>query len=297
MAAKDNITGNAAIQAKAREIDFVTQFGRNWQHLADILGIVRPVKKAPGTVLKSKTAQGSVESGKVGEGEEIPYSKFQVKEKDYGPIVVEKFAKAVSVESIAEHGYDVAVQLTDDEFLFQLTENVTGRFYEYLNGGTLKGEHATWQMALAMAKGEVENKFKKLHRSATAVVGFANVLDVYEYVGMKDVTVQNAFGFQYVKDFMGYKTVFLLSDAEIKRGTVIATPANNIVLYYVDPSESDFAKAGLQFTVAGETNLVGFHTQGNYSTAVSECFAITGVTLFAEYQDAIAVMTVKKKAE
>ena len=39
---------------------------------------------------------------------------------------------------------------------------------------------------------------------------------------------------------------------------------------------------------SGETNLIGFHTQGNYNTAVSEAFAIMGLTLFAEYIDAIA---------
>ena len=88
---------------------------------------------------------------------------------------------------------------------------------------------------------------------------------------------------------MGYSTVFLLSDEEIKRGRVIATPVENIVLYYIDPADSDFARAGLDYRTDGETNLVGFHVQGNYSTAVSESFAIMGMTLFAEYQDGIAV--------
>ena len=90
---------------------------------------------------------------------------------------------------------------------------------------------------------------------------------------------------------MGFNTVFLLSDSEIPRGKVIATPVDNIVLYYVDPSDSDFARAGLSYTVSGETNLIGFHTQGNYSTAVSEAFAIMGMVLFAEYLDAISVIT------
>ena len=94
---------------------------------------------------------------------------------------------------------------------------------------------------------------------------------------------------QYIKNFMGYSTVFLLSDDEIKRGRVIATPVENIVLYYIDPADSDFARAGLDYRTDGETNLVGFHVQGNYSTAVSESFAIMGMTLFAEYQDGIAV--------
>lgn len=64
-----------------------------------------------------------------------------------------------------------------------------------------------------------------------------------------------------------------------------------IFLYYVDPSTSDFARAGLSYTTDGETNLISFHTEGNYHTAVSESFAIMGMTLFAEYIDAIAVIS------
>lgn len=291
MAAKNNLIKTADIQVTAREIDFVTRFERNWEHLREILGIMRPIKKQPGAILKSKYAEGSLADGNVGEGEEIPYSKFTVKEKEYAEMTIEKYAKAVSIESIKDHGYENAVQMTDDEFLFQLTTMVTGRFYDYLNTGTLTATETTFQMALAMAKGLVENKFKMMHRTATGVVGFVNILDVYEYIGAADITIQNQFGFQYIKDFMGFNTIFLLSEGEIQRGRIIATPVENIVLYYVDPNESDFVRAGLVYTVSGETNLIGFHTQGNYNTAVSEAFAIMGLTLFAEYIDAIAVVS------
>ena len=292
MPAKTNLIMTNDIQVTAREIDFVTRFERNWQHLRDILGIMRPIKKQPGAVLKSKYAEGTLQSGNVGEGEEIPYSKFTVKEKNYAEMTIEKYAKAVSIEAIKDHGYENAVQMTDDEFLFQLQTDVTGRFYNYLKTGTLTSTETTFQMALAMAKGRVENKFKQMHRNVTGVVGFVNILDVYEYLGAAEITIQNQFGFQYMKDFMGFNTIFLLSDSEIPRGQVIATPVENIVLYYVDPNESDFARAGLVYTVSGETNLIGFHTQGNYHTAVSEAFAVMGLTLFAEYIDAIAVITI-----
>lgn len=292
MPAKTNLITTNDIQVTAREIDFVTRFERNWEHLRDILGIMRPIKKQPGAVLKSKYAEGTLQSGKVGEGEDIPYSKFAVKEKPYAEMTIEKYAKAVSIEAIKDHGYENAVQMTDDEFLFQLQTNVTSRFYDYLKTGTLTSTETTFQMALAMAKGRVENKFKQMHRNVTGVVGFVNILDVYEYLGAAEITIQNQFGFQYMKDFMGFNTIFLLSDSEIPRGQVIATPVENIVLYYVDPNESDFARAGLVYTVSGETNLIGFHTQGNYHTAVSEAFAVMGLTLFAEYIDAIAVITI-----
>lgn len=293
MAAKENLITTNDIQVTAREADFVTRFERNWEHLRDILGIMRPIRKQPGAVLKSKYAEGTLENGKVGEGEDIPYSKFTVKEKTYAEMDIEKFAKGVSIEAIKDHGYENAVQMTDDEFLFQLQSDVTKRFYDYLNTGTLTSTESTFQMALAMAKGKVLNKFKTMHRTVTDVVGFVNVLDVYKYLGAAEITVQNVFGFQYIQNFMGYRVIFLLGDDEIEQGKVIATPVENINMYYVDPGDSDFSRAGLVYTTgAGETNLIGFHTQGNYNTAVSEAFAIMGLTLFAEYIDGIAVVTV-----
>lgn len=290
--AKENLIVTSDIQVTARELDFVTRFANSWEHLREIMGIMRPVKKQPGSILKSKYVEGTLLSGVVGEGEAIPYSNFKVKEKEYAEMTIEKFSKAVSIEAIKDHGYENAVQMTDDQFLFELQTNVTARFYDYLNTGSLTSTQATFQMAMAMAKGNVLNKFKQMHKTVTGVVAFVNVLDVYEYLGTADISVQTRFGFTYLKDFMGYNTVFLLSDDEIARGKVIATAVDNIVLYYVDPADSDFAKAGLKYTTDNVTGLIGVHTQGNYGTAVSEMFAILGLTLFAEYLDGIAVVTV-----
>ena len=137
MPAKENLIMTADVQVTARELDFVSRFEQNWEHLREILGIMRPIKKVPGAVLKSKYAEGTLESGLVGEGEDIPYSKFTVKEKPYAEMTIEKYAKAVSIEAIKDHGYENAVAMTDDQFLFELQTNVTSRFYDYLNTGEL----------------------------------------------------------------------------------------------------------------------------------------------------------------
>lgn len=183
MAAKTNLTMTADVQVAAREIDFVTRFARNWEHLRDVLGIMRPIRKEPGAVLKSKTASVTLQSGAVGEGEDIPYCKATVTEKPYAEMTVEKYAKAVSIESIKDYGYDTAVAMTDDAFLFELQTSVTNRFYTFLNTGSMTSTETTWQRALAMAKGGVINKFKKMHRTATGVVGFVNVLDLAQEIG------------------------------------------------------------------------------------------------------------------
>ncbi len=289
-AAHENLIKSADIQLETRKIDFVTQFARNWQALQDIMGITRPIRKQNGTDLTSKYAEGTLQSGDVPEGEFIPRSHFTVKEKHYAKIKVEKYAKEVSIEAVHEHGYDAAVNMTDEEFLVQLQENVSTRFYDYLKTGEMTFEEKTFQMAFAMAMGKVKDKFKAMHRSVTGIAVFVNTLDLYAYLGSSEITIQNAFGFSYLENFLGAEKTFISS--EIPRGKMIATPLNNIVSYYVDPADSDFAKMGLSYTTDGVTNLIGFAVQGDYDRATSVSYALMGFTLFAEYIDAIAVVTI-----
>lgn len=284
--------GTGASAVTAREVDFVTRFGQNWDALRDILGIMRPIKKAPGTKLTAVTATVALESGAVNPGNVIPYSKVTTTETAYADITIEKYAKAVPIEDVSKYGAEIAIEKSDEAFLNQLQSGVLGKFYTFLNTGSLTGSAATWQAALALAKGKVIDKFNKMRKTATNVVGFANVLDFYGYLGAAEVTVQTMFGLTYVQNFMGYSTLFLLSDPDVAPGTVIATPVENIDLYYIDPNDADFRKLGLDYTVQGETNLIGFHANGNYSTAVGESFALMGMALWAEYLDGIAKITV-----
>lgn len=289
-AAHENLIKSADIDVTARKIDFVTQFARNWQALQDIMGITRPIEKPNGTELTSKYAEGTLESGNVGEGEFIPRSHFTVKEKPYGKITVEKYAKEVSLEAVAEHGEEAAINMTDEEFLVELQEMVSGRFYAYLKTGTMTFEEKTFQMAFAMALGKVKDKFKKMHRNVTGIAVFVNTLDLYAYLGSSEITMQTAFGFTYLKNFLGAELTFVSS--EIPRGQMIATPINNIVSYYVNPQNSGFAKLGLNYTTDGVTNLIGFAVKGDYDRATGVSYALMGFLLFAEYIDAIAVVTI-----
>lgn len=283
---------NAYTNITAREIDFVSRFTSNWDALRTILGIMRPIRKAPGTQLASYKASVALEDGNVPAGAVIPYSKATVEKVAYDNLTIEKYAKAVPIEDVEKYGAAIAVQKSDEEFLNVLQNTVLTRFYTFLNTGSLTESVGTWQMALAMAKGKVLDKFQQMRKTVSSVVGFANVLDFYEYLGNAQITVQTAFGLTYVQNFMGYSTLFLLSAPDVERGKVIALPVENIDLYYIDPSDSEFAQLGLDYTVQGETSLIGFHANGNYSTAVGESFAIMGMALWAEYLDGIAVITV-----
>ncbi len=288
--AKENLTTTAQINVRAREIDFVTRFASTWQALYEILGIMRPIEKVPGTQLKSYRASAILEDGAVGEGEEIPYSLTNVEEVYYEDLELEKYAKAVSVEAVNKYGAANAITRTDAAFRNELVGKVMDRFYTFLQTGTLTSTETTLQMAISMAIGLVKDKFKKMRKDATQIVVFVNTLDVYRYIGTANISIQSAFGLQYVKNFLGADVMIISS--EIPAGKVFATPFENIDLYYINPANSDFRQLGLDFTTDGITNLIGFHSQGKYSHAIGESFALMGMKLWAEYLDGIANITI-----
>ena len=297
-APREGLTNSTQYTVPAREVDFVTRFALNWDALREILGIMRPIRKTPGTKLVSYKASvdGDLKGGTtVAEGEVIPLTKLKVEPVAYSDIEFAKHARIVSIEAVAKYGATVAVQRTDEAFLTAIQNEILSAFYKFMLTGSLTLTETTWQRALAMAKGKVLEKFAGMDRDVTEVVGFANILDAYDYLGDKDITVQSIFGLNYLKDFLGYRTVFLLPEKYIEKGKVVAIPVENIDLYYIDPADSEFAALGLNFRVAGEQNqpnLIGVHVEGDYSRVTGDMTAIYGMKLWAEYIDGIAIATV-----
>ena len=290
MAVTSNTTTTTNFQINPKEIDFVTRFESTWEALREILNIARPVRKQLGTKLVANKAEVTLQSGAVAEGDEVPLSVANVTPVAYADIVLEKFRKRVTAESVAKYGAEVAVQKTDDAFLNELTGTVMDRFYAFAQTGTLTGNYDTFQMAVSMAITMVKDKFKKLHLNYSDIVVFVNTLDVGRYLGATEISMQTQNGIEYFKDFLGARTVIVSS--EIPEGKVIAIPADNMVLYYIDPSDGGFSALGLNYTTGNtETNLIGVHKEGVYGRVSGDTHAVMGMTLFAEYLDGIAVIS------
>lgn len=280
----------------AREKDFVFQFETQWDLLRTILGIVRPIKKEAGTSLAYYTAErvGNL-NGPATEGQATTPTEYQVKKAGTYDLELERYEKAVTADAVQKYGSALAIEMTDKEFLSDLQLVVMNRFYEFLKLGTLVGEQSTWQRCIAIAQGSVINRAAAVHKTVNGLVGFIGIMDLYDYLGDKEITIQTAFGLQYVKDFLGFKVLFLLPSTVLD-GKVICTPINNMIDYYVDPSNEDFKKLGLDYTVTGETNLIGVHMDADYKYGTGSTFALMGFTLFAERIDLISVITLNKSA-
>lgn len=291
MAVTDNTTTTAQITIQAKEIDLANRFTATWEALTEIMGIMRPIRRTPGTKLVSSKASVELQDGAVAEGDEVPLSQATVEPVAFKDLVLKKYRKRVTAEAVEKYGAAVAVQKTDDALLNELQGVVLDEFYAFALTGTLTGNEDTFQMAVSMAIGMVKDKFKKMRLNYGQVVVFANTLDVHRYLGATAISTQTSNGVEYLKNFLGADV--LIASSEIPEGKVVAIPADNIVLYYIDPADGDFAALGLEYTTGvGETNLIGVHKEGVYGRASGDTHVLMGMVMWAEYLDAIAVITI-----
>ena len=104
------LTVTTDFEVEARKNDFVTVFAQNWNALREIMGVTRPIRKEPGTVLKAYRATLALEDGNVAEGAEIPLSKAHVEEVAHADLKVQKYGKGISLEDVDKYGPEIAIE-------------------------------------------------------------------------------------------------------------------------------------------------------------------------------------------
>lgn len=285
MAAENNLIKNSDL-ARARQIDFVSQFGYNTKKLMELLGVMRLIPKQAGTLLKRHTVVGELLDGNVAEGDIIPLSKYNTVETPLKEITLGKWRKATSAEAILDKGYDQAVDETSDKMLADIQSRIRTNIIGSL---TIEGQPtasgATTQAALADAWGKLANIFEN---DAVESVYFLNPVDVASYLATAQITIQNAFGFSYVENFLGLGTVILNSG--ITPGTFKATAKQNMVGYYVPANESDLAKA-FDF-VSDETGLIAVHEYADYDRLTADSTFLSGIEIFADNEGGVIAGTI-----
>lgn len=290
MAVTENTITTENFELQAKAVDLADRFDANWDTLREILGIMQPIRKTPGTRLVSYKATVTMNETPHVEGDEVPLSSVSLTEVAHKDLSLKPDRKRVTAEAVAKYGAKLAVQRTDDAFLNEIQGGILDEFYAFALTGTLKESYDTFQMAVSMAVAMVKDKFKKMRLNYGQVAVFVNTLDVGRYQGSAAVTMQTKAGIEYIKDFAGVDTMIVSS--EIPEGTVVAIPVDNIILYYIDPSDADFQELGLNYqTGFGETNLIGVAKTAEYGRVSGETHVLHGITLWAEYLDAIAVNT------
>ncbi len=291
MSVTPNTTTSENINVDKKVIDFVERFNMNWNAFREIVDIMRPIKKPLGTRLRSYRVDITRGGGQAAEGDEVELSQAEVSEVAHKDLSLTPDRMRVTAQAVEKYGPDIAVQKTYDAFLNKIQGDVMSEFYEFALTGELTGSEKTFQMAVSMAVAKVKDKFKKMHLNYGNIVVFANTLDVGRYLGSAQISTQTKNGIEYLKNFLGAET--LIVSSEIPEGTVVAIPADNIVLYYVDPADEGFSELGLDYyTGDSEYALIGAHREGVYGRVSGDTHILYGLTLWAEYLDAIAVITI-----
>ena len=275
--------------SKVREVDFVAQFAHNsLAKLIEVLGVTRKIPMQEGTTLYMYTTSGTLQTSSVSEGDVIPLSQYQRNKTAVGEMTLQKYRKATTAEAIMKSGYDEAVNQTDAALLLDVQKKVRTDFFSLLNGTITSSTSVSGvglQKALAAAWAQLQIKFEDDTASA---VYFLNPLDVGDYLGTASVTIQEAFGMQYIENFLGLGTVILSS--QITQGTFVATAKENIILYYLSMNGDIAGKFGLSVDDLG---VIGakFDIPTN-DRAQLESLLMSGIQFFVEYAAGVVKGTI-----
>lgn len=269
--------------AKVREVDFVERFtGSILRKLIEALGVTRKVPLQEGTSLYVYKTTGTLQNGAVPEGEIIPLSQYEREKKQIGEITINKWRKAVTAEAIKKSGYNEAVNETDKKMLLDIQTGIRTSFFGFLNGidGTVVGG-TTLQAVIAKTWGQLQVLFEN---DAVEVVHFINPLTIADYLATAQITMQTAFGMNYIEDFLGMGTVIM--NSQIPVGHVISTAKDNIILYYLTMN-GEVAQA---FNLTSdETGYIGVHSSQTDARAQLEIIAMSGLQFLVEYEDGVVL--------
>lgn len=266
-------------------IDFIEQFNGSINKILEVIGAsnLRPV--AAGSAIKIyKTTLTEPEDTRE-EGGIIPLTKVETKLAKTETIDIKYGRKATTGEEIQKVGFDRAISDTDTKLLRHEQSKIRTSLFDCLASGEGAASGDNFQKTLANAWAEVINVFDD--EDEVSVVAFANPLDVAEYLGSANITVQDVFGMQYLTGFVGVKGIFLSS--KVPQGTIYATAVDNTKMYYIDVN-GDMGTA-LGYT-ADETGFIGVkHYVGN-ERATHETGICAGILFLVENLSGVIVATI-----
>lgn len=270
-------------------IDFVSRFTSNIQELQKVLGITEMESMAAGTAIKIYKMEVGEVAAQVGEGENIGLTKVTRVLDRTIELVLNKYRRNTSAESIQKHGRDMAINQCDEKLVAKIQKEIKQDFFDVMAAGTGKASGTGLQATLANAWGALN----VAHEDEGATpVHFLSPLDVADYLGAAQITMQNAFGLSYVEDFLGLGTVII--SPRVAKGKTISTAKENLHGAFIPANSGDVARTfGL---TSDATGLVGMTHQPITSNATVDTLMMSGVVFYPEYLNKVIVGTINPAA-
>lgn len=281
--AETNMTKAADLEP-AISIDCVSRISGNITELQKVLGITEMESMAEGTTIKIWKMEQTNTPEQVAEGETIGLTKITRTLARTVELVLQKFRRNTTAESIQKVGREVAINQTDEKLLSGIQKGIKKDFFELLQTGTGSASGATLQAVLASVWGTL----KKFHEDEDVTPLYVvSVDDVADYLGSAQITMQQAFGLSYIENFLGLGTAIVTPN--VAKGKVIGVAKENLHGAYIPANSGDVAKTfGL---TSDTTGLVGMTHSVITGNATVDTLAMCGVVFYPELLDGVIVGT------
>lgn len=264
--------------APAISLDYVSRIRNNIDQLREMLGISEMVPMAAGNNINMYSLTRYNTPEQVAEGYEIPLTEIKRTVAKSVTLAILKYRKLTTAEAIQKTGAEVAVNMTDDKLVSEIQKDIKAAFFTSLKTGTgtaTAAENLQAQLANGWAK--VVAGFEDMDASP---IHFVHPTTAAAYLGSASITIQNAFGLQYVRDFLGLGTLVLTT--AVSAGDVWSTAKENLCGFYA-PVSGDLAD---QFNLSyDETGIIGIVHSILSARASIETLALAGVVFVPELLD------------
>lgn len=257
-------------------IDLAYALKDSVRKLREALGVTSMRRMEKGSTIKVYKTTKVNTPEQVGEGEVVPLTKFRRALAQTIELVLKKYRKSTSGEAIQADGFNAAVNDTDAKQLAEIGKEIKDAFFTLINAGTGTAvAGATLQAACANLWAAIQNGYEDIEVEGQTVF-FVNPLDAAGYLGTAAITVQEAFGLQYIKNFLGMGTLILSN--KIAQGAPVATVSDNLKGAYI-AADGELAVFGYSFD---DTGLIGVNHSVASDRVSIDTNAISGVKFYAE---------------
>lgn len=266
-------------------VDFASRLTNNIRTLQRILAIDDLDALPEGNAIPIYGYNQKNTPAQVAEGVTIPLTEVERKLLKTITMTLKKYRKQSTAELIQKVGRTRAINDTDAVILSNVQKDIKKEFFDMLADGEGTASGAGLQKAMASAWDKVVEGFDDI--DATPVY-FVSSHDVADYLGDTTVTMQTAFGWNYIENFLGLGTTFVTP--AITKGTAYATARENLRGAYVPANNGAVADS---FGLNGDgTGLVGITHSVVTSNASIETLMMSGVVFYPELLDKVFVTTI-----
>lgn len=282
--AEENMTATADLEPGI-SIDFVSRITSNIQELQKVLGIAEMEPMSAGTTIKIWKMEQTNTPEQVAEGETIKLTNVKRTLARTVELVLKKFRRNTTAEAIQKVGRNMAINQCDDKLVSGIQKGIKQDFFDMMLEGTGTAAGTGLQATLANAWG----KLNEFHEDEGATpVHCLSPLDVADYLGNAQITMQTAFGLSYVEDFLGLGTVIV--SPRVPKGKTISTAKENLHGAYIPANSGDVAQSfGL---TSDNTGLIGMKHSADDTNATINTLAMSGVVFYPERLDGVFVGTI-----